>query len=89
MLFGQDFLDNRTAFVTVAMDADIRLPYGTAICVPALNQRYGRLVRLERRDTDADLTGQALGQLDICVRSEADSYEAAVNMRGVPIFARL
>lgn len=38
--------------------------------------------------TDADLDGQHVGQLDICVRSETDSYEAAVNMQAVSVYVQ-
>lgn len=69
------------------MDRGLQLPYGTPLCVPLLNRRYGRLVPLQVRDTDADLDGQRFGQVDVCVRSEADSYEATVNAAGVLLYA--
>lgn len=84
----QDFLANRSDFVTVAMDTGLRLPYGTRLCVPPLNRHYGRLVPLQVRDTDADLDGQRFGQVDVCVISEADSYQATVNTAGVQLYAK-
>lgn len=70
------------------MDATViaRFPYGTRLCVPALNRHYRRPIQLELRDTDADLDGQHVGQLDICVRSETDSYDAAVNQQAVAVY---
>ncbi|XP_014205184.1 uncharacterized protein LOC106637068 [Copidosoma floridanum] len=75
----QDFIDGRAEFVTVAMDNVPKLKYGEKVCVPELNEHFGRVINLQIRDYNMDLQGKGYTRLDICVRTEADSYDYAVN----------
>nr|CAD7462900.1 unnamed protein product [Timema tahoe] len=75
----QEFLDGRSDYVTAAMDSELGVTYGRAVCIPELNQHFGRPVRVEVRDTDSDMAGAGAARIDICVRSEVDSYDRAVN----------
>lgn len=43
----QDFLDGRTEFVTVSMDLDSGIPYGTKLCIPELNAKFLRQIPLQ------------------------------------------
>ncbi|XP_055586926.1 uncharacterized protein LOC129739477 isoform X2 [Uranotaenia lowii] len=76
----QDFLDNRAPYVTVGMDPRLRIPYGKAICIPELNAHFRRNIKLQVRDTHEDLAGGGFRRVDICVRTQADSFDDAVNM---------
>jgi 3D (Asp-Asp-Asp) domain-containing protein len=81
----QEFLDNRVPFVTVAMDNSLKIPYGTVVCIPEINRHFRRNVRFEVRDTNDDMTGEGFRRLDICVRSEADSYDDIVNLENATL----
>ncbi|XP_016842409.1 uncharacterized protein LOC100119572 [Nasonia vitripennis] len=84
----QDFLDGRAEYVTVAMEELPRLSYGSVVCVPELNQHFGRRIPLQVRDHGMNLDGKGFTRLDICVRTEADSYDNAVN-RLVTIYTQV
>ncbi|XP_058832970.1 uncharacterized protein LOC131690907 [Topomyia yanbarensis] len=76
----QDFLDNRAPYVTVGMDPKLKIPYGKSICIPELNIHFRRNIKLQVRDTHEDLTGGGYRRVDICVRTQADSFDDIVNL---------
>ncbi|XP_076241089.1 uncharacterized protein LOC143183448 [Calliopsis andreniformis] len=79
----QDFLDGRDAYVTVSMDLDSGIPYGTKLCIPELNAKFRRQIPLQARDKSHyyGVTSRSpdFSHVDICVRSEEDSYDNSVN----------
>ncbi|XP_011300884.1 uncharacterized protein [Fopius arisanus] len=75
----QDFIDGRSEYVTAAMDMIPEVPYGTHLCIPELNEHFGRQIHIQVRDYGGNLKDQGFSQVDICVRSESDSYDNAVN----------
>ncbi|XP_048509514.1 uncharacterized protein LOC105688484 isoform X2 [Athalia rosae] len=75
----QNLLDGRCDYVTVAVDDTLDMAYGTRLCVTELNEHFGRRIPLQVRDYGTDLRGEGFSRLDICVRSEEDSYDIAVN----------
>uniref|UniRef100_A0A8D9ESF4 Uncharacterized protein n=1 Tax=Cacopsylla melanoneura TaxID=428564 RepID=A0A8D9ESF4_9HEMI len=75
----QEYLDMRSTYVTVSMDASLGIPYATPLCIPELNAHYGRYVNLEVRDTNPDIFGCGYGCVEIAVRTEADSYDRILN----------
>ncbi|XP_055619379.1 uncharacterized protein LOC129764386 [Toxorhynchites rutilus septentrionalis] len=76
----QDFLDNRAPYVTVGMDPKLRVPYGKPVCVPELNLHFRRNIKLQVRDTHEDLADGGFRRVDICVRTQADSFDDVVNL---------
>lgn len=82
----QDFLDFRAQFITLAMDENLKIPYATPVCIPELNKHFGHRLRIEIRDSSVDLKGMGFKRADICVRSESDSYDIAVNRRVTIVF---
>ncbi|XP_068906918.1 uncharacterized protein [Tenebrio molitor] len=82
----QDYLDNRAQFVTLAMDDQLGLDYGTRVCIPELNQHFGHRIILQVRDSSSDLSGSGYQRADICVRSEIDSYDITVNRKVTLVF---
>lgn len=40
-------MDDRADFVTVSMDTIPKLKYGTVLCVPELNEHFGRVIPLQ------------------------------------------
>ncbi|XP_050099955.1 uncharacterized protein LOC126580754 [Anopheles aquasalis] len=76
----QEYLDDRAPYVSVGMDPTVGIPYGTEACVPELNRHFRRLVLLRVTDHHEDLRGGAYRRLEICVRTQEDSYDDAVNL---------
>ncbi|XP_062546824.1 uncharacterized protein LOC134212733 [Armigeres subalbatus] len=76
----QAYLDDRAPYVTVGMDPNLKIPYGTPVCIPELNLHFRRQIKLQVRDTDDDLIGGGYRHVDICVRTQADSFDDFVNM---------
>lgn len=72
-------MDGREEYVTAAMDRHLNLPYGTSVCIPELNRHYRRRILIEVRDMDIEFDNLGVSQIDICVRSEADSYDVSIN----------
>uniref|UniRef100_A0A182MR41 Uncharacterized protein n=1 Tax=Anopheles culicifacies TaxID=139723 RepID=A0A182MR41_9DIPT len=81
----QEYLDNRAPYVTVGMDPNLRLPYGKEACIPELNRHFRRAVRLQVRDTHEDLRDGGYRRVDICVRTQEDSYDDIVNLLQVTL----
>lgn len=79
-------MDNRAQFVTLAMDDQLGLDYGTRVCIPELNQHFGHRIILQVRDSSSDLSGSGYQRADICVRSEIDSYDITVNRKVTLVF---
>lgn len=67
------------------MDVKLRVPYGKVICIPELNHHFQRRIRFEVRDHGYNVKGMGYKQVDICVRSEADSYDRIVNLERVTV----
>ncbi|XP_076643443.1 uncharacterized protein LOC143353763 [Halictus rubicundus] len=79
----QDFLDGRAEFVTASMDLESGIPYGTKVCIPELNAKFDRQIPLQARDRTHYSDGKAkspdFSHIDICVRTEEDTYDNSVN----------
>ncbi|CAL1680428.1 unnamed protein product [Lasius platythorax] len=80
----QDYLDGRTHYVTVAGNLRSGIPYGTKICIEELNERFGKQIPLQIRDqvdygNERDDVASYFSRLEICVRTEEDTYDTYVN----------
>lgn len=67
------------------MDPLLFIPYETNVCIPELNQHYKRYINFQVRDTGSNMIGQGYQRVDICVRSEADSYDRITNLKDVTL----
>ncbi len=76
----QDYLDGRVNTVSVAMDATA-LPYGAKVCIPELNELYGKGIDFRVVDTGGAFRGKGVSRIDICVRSKRDALHAGLNRR--------
>lgn len=82
----QAFLAGKANAVTVAMDYTIA-PYGTKLCIPELNEAYGKAIAFELKDTGGafmpnpkkGIKGKGWTRADICVGSYKESVKSAVN----------
>ncbi|VDI79103.1 uncharacterized protein [Mytilus edulis] len=75
----QDFLDGKASWVSVAMDRYLHLPYGTHVCIPELNHKYHRVIPFRVVDTGSAFSHKGYGRIDICTRSQHDSYDNTIN----------
>lgn len=78
----QDFLEGSAPYVSVAMDAAAmkgQLPYGTLLCLPAVNLHYGKQVEFRVVDTGGAFAGKGLTRMDVCVRGKRACYDKLVN----------
>lgn len=67
------------------MDKNLKIPYGTNVCIPELNDHYKKHITFQIRDSGDNVDGFGYGRIDICVRSEVDSYDRSVNMNNVTL----
>ncbi|XP_046390244.1 uncharacterized protein LOC124158885 [Ischnura elegans] len=83
----QDYIDGRARYVTISIDPSLKIPYGTRVCIPQLNKHYRRQIPFEVRDASDTVWRRRYTRVEICVRSEEDSYDLAVNRNVTLIFA--
>lgn len=81
-------MDDRNQYVTISMDPDLGIPYGTSVCIPELNVHFGHRIRAQIRDSSSDLKGTGFTRAEICVRSESDSYDTTVNRYVTLVFEK-
>ncbi|KAK4876070.1 hypothetical protein RN001_012492 [Aquatica leii] len=84
----QEYLNDRSDFVSLAMDERLGIAYGTKVCIPELNKYFGYYLNFEVRDNGTDLLGMGYRRADIFVRTEMDSYDSIVNKKVTLIFVK-
>jgi 3D (Asp-Asp-Asp) domain-containing protein len=75
----QDFLQGRAKFVSVAMDENLHIRYGTKIRIPELDKKFGKPIEFRVVDIGGDLKGKGHRRVDICVENEKASLDPAIN----------
>ena len=75
----QSFLAGKAPYVSVAMDRQLDIPYGTRLHIPELEDRYGRPIEFRVVDTGGAFTGKGYSRIDICTASQRHSQDGAVN----------
>lgn len=78
LLTLQDFLDGKAKYAAVAMDKNV-LPYGTHLCIPHLNEKYGTSISFRVVDTGGAFQGRGTQRMDICTRSKKHTVDPAIN----------
>ncbi|XP_014241392.1 uncharacterized protein LOC106662097 [Cimex lectularius] len=81
----QDFLYKDFKYVTLAVDHKLHLPYGTKVCIPAMNHHYLKFINFEIRDTSEELDSRGYEQFNVFVSSKKDTYDKVMN-RDVGLF---
>lgn len=74
----QDYLKKKADYVSVAMDIPA-FKYGTKLCIPELEEYYGQPIEFRVVDTGSAFRGKKRTRLDICVKTERDSFHHMVN----------
>ncbi len=75
----QDFLDGKADYVSVAMDSNLAIEYGTKLSIPELEKKYGKKIEFRVVDTGGDFKGKGYSRIDICTRDRAASLEPTIN----------
>jgi|GEM_PF-6948942 len=74
----QDYLAGRGSYVSVAMDTKT-FPYGTQLCIPELEQKYGKQIVFKVVDTGSAFTGQGTSRIDICTANQSAAGDSTIN----------
>ncbi|MFN8611157.1 MAG: hypothetical protein U0931_26675 [Vulcanimicrobiota bacterium] len=75
----QDFLAGKADYVSVAMDKNENIPYGTKLRIPELEKKYGRPIEFRVVDTGGAFTGKGSSRIDICTANEKASTDPTIN----------
>lgn len=76
----QDFLENKTTFVTLSLDFAVPIPRGTPICIPEYNRKFRRNVVFQYGDNSIEeLEGKMYSRCAVCVRDQNVAHEIIVN----------
>ncbi len=75
----QDFLAGKADYVSVAMDKNEKIPYGTKLRIPELEKKYGKPIEFRVVDTGGAFTGKGTGRIDICTANEKASTDPTIN----------
>ncbi len=75
----QDYLAGRAPYVSVAMDKNMKIPYGKKLRIPELEKKYGRPIEFRVVDTGGAFTGKGTSRIDICTASRRDSLDPTIN----------
>ena len=81
LLTLQDFLEGKAQYVSVAMDKNLPIQYGTKIRIPELEKKYGRQIEFRVVDTGDDFTNKSYSRIDICTRNQPASLDPTINGR--------
>lgn len=67
------------------MDPILKIPYGTPVCIPELNQLFDHRLKLQVRDTGVDMEDAGYNRIDICVDSEENTLDPKYNLERVTL----
>ncbi|GAB6029983.1 hypothetical protein CHUAL_005675 [Chamberlinius hualienensis] len=85
----QSFLAGKASYVSVAMDKNLKIKYGTKLCIPELNKKYGKNIEFRVVDTGPSFTAKGYSRIDICVSNKQNSFDTNVNGKLTLIFPSL
>ncbi len=66
-------------FVSVAMDQELDIPYGTLLFIPSFNTYYKRELVFKIVDNGGDFRGKGWGRMDICCMDKVTSEDDFLN----------
>ena len=75
----QDFLAGKADYVSVAMDKNLALDYGTKLRIPELEKKYGKQIEFRVVDTGGHFKNKGYTRIDICVKDREASLESTIN----------
>lgn len=66
-------------YVSVAMDQDLKLPYGTLVYIPTLDAHYGKRIVFKAVDHGGDFISKGFSKCDIRCKTLLDSTDDFLN----------
>jgi hypothetical protein len=75
----QDFLDGKASYVSVAMDKNLQIKYGTKLRIVELERKYNRQIEFRVVDTGGHFTDKGYTRIDICTRNREASLDPTIN----------
>lgn len=67
------------------MDPKLKIPYGSAVCIPELNRLFDKKIRLQVRDDGIEMEGAEYSRIDICVDTEENALDSKFNLERVTL----
>ena len=83
-----DFMSDHATYVSVAAAHGV-FPYGTRLCIPAINDAMGRNIDFRVVDTGSPKYFTGRSHLDICVSGESASFSELLNRDHVLVIASM
>ena len=74
----QDYLAGKGSYVSVAMDTN-SFPYGSELCIPEMEQKYGRQIVFKVVDTGSAFRGTGTTRIDICTANQTAAKDGTIN----------
>jgi len=83
----QDYLAGKGSYVSVAMDTKT-FPYGTELCIPEMEQKYGKQIVFRVVDTGSAFNGsdpdrwggpKGTSRIDICTANQSAANDSTIN----------
>jgi 3D (Asp-Asp-Asp) domain-containing protein len=75
----QDYLANKADYVSVSMDPELPIEYGTVVEIPEINADRGRTVEFRVVDTGGAFKGKGFTRIDICTANRKESLDTTIN----------
>lgn len=75
----QEHVAGAAPYVSVAMDEDLRIPYGAMIWIPAMDAKYGKRLVFRAVDHGGDFVGKGYSRADIRCATLADADDDFLN----------
>jgi 3D (Asp-Asp-Asp) domain-containing protein len=75
----QDFVNGKSEYVSVAMDKELNIPYGTKLRIPEIEDAYKTKIEFRVVDTGSAFTGKGYARIDICTADSTASLDPAIN----------
>ena len=75
----QDYMANKAAYVSVAMDAKLAIPYGTVVKIPEIEKDYQQTIEFRVVDNGGAFKGKGYTRIDICTANRHESLDTTIN----------
>ena len=79
----QDYLEGKVSYVSIALDANLytngKIDYGDTFRIPEIEAKYGRPIVFKAVDCGGAFLDKGYHKVDICTRTEEDTFEETIN----------
>ncbi|GEM_PF-3111758 len=79
----QDHVAGKVSYVSLAFDRGLydsgAISYGNVFSIPELDEKYGKHLIFKSVDTGSAFAGKKFTRIDICCKTEQDTFDPSVN----------